>query len=57
MPTLVQPDLFEQSANPPRSLLPNDGTAYDYGAIMAATQADQCFLQLQNEIDWQLDQL
>ena len=57
MPTLVQPDLFEQSAKSPRSLLPNDGTAYDYGAIMAATQADQYFLQLQNEIDWQPDQL
>lgn len=57
MPTLIQPDLFEQPAKSSRSLLPNDGTAYDYGAIMAVTEADQYFLQLQNEIDWQPDQL
>lgn len=57
MPTLIQPDLFEQPAKLPRSLLPNDGTAYDYGAIMAVTEADQYFLQLQKEIDWQPDQL
>ena len=57
MPPLVQPDLFEQPAKSPSSLLPNDGTAYDYGAIMPTTQADQYFQTLRDEIDWQHDQL
>jgi len=57
MQLLVQPDLLEQSAKSPSSLLPNDGTAYDYGAIMPKTQADQYFQTLRDEIDWQHDQL
>lgn len=57
MPPLVQPDLFAQPTKSPCSLLPNDGTAYDYGAIMPATQADQYFRILRDEIDWQHDQL
>ncbi|MEC7118452.1 MAG: alpha-ketoglutarate-dependent dioxygenase AlkB [Pseudomonadota bacterium] len=57
MPTLIQPDLFAPNSSSPSSLLPKDGTAYHYGSIMPSNQADQYFLQLQNEIDWQPDQL
>ena len=48
---------FGQTRLQAKSLLAYDGTAYDYGQIMDQQQADQYFLQLQNEIDWQPDQL
>lgn len=57
MPPLIQPDLFEQTAKSPSSLLLKDRTAYNYGAIIPTLQANQYFQRLCDEIDWQPDRL